>query len=116
MKYKKKIMIKKFASEYIKNGENGKRAYMTIKPNAKPNSAQVEASRLLSKPIVKEEIARLMPSDSIVSEQIVNAITQQPEHTITWSEKHNYITTALKLKGYLNDTPHNNVNVALIIE
>ena len=117
IKRKKDIVAIKFANEYIRNGENGKRAYMAIKPDAKPTTAAVEASKLLNKPNVQSEIAKLMPSDSIVSEQIVKAITQQPNDNITWSEKHSYITTALKLKGFLNkDEPSSATNIAFFID
>ncbi|MEB3215561.1 MAG: terminase small subunit [Nostocales cyanobacterium 94392] len=114
-KKKTKIHHQRFAHEYIKHGQNGVKAYLAIRPDAKYNSASVEATRLLRKPNVRQAIDNLMPSDVVISEQIKTAITQEPKHPITWSEKHQYINTALKLKGYMNDTNDKNVNIALVI-
>lgn len=39
-----------FCLEFLKNGENAKRAYMAVHPKAKERTAEVEGSKLLRKP------------------------------------------------------------------
>ena len=47
-----------FINEYLKNGRNGRQAWLTIHPHSRIDNADVQASRRLSKVKVQEEIAR----------------------------------------------------------
>ena len=48
-----------FCQEYVANNYVGKTAYMKAYPNAKPKSAQVEASRLLKRQDIKDYISEI---------------------------------------------------------
>lgn len=48
-----------FCQEYLVD-LNGTQAYLRVKPGAKPASARVEASRLLAKPNIQDQIAKLI--------------------------------------------------------
>lgn len=52
-----------FCQEYVVD-LNGTQAYLRVKPGAKPASAKVEASRLLSKPNIQAGIAKLIAERS----------------------------------------------------
>lgn len=54
---------KQFIAEYIKNGQNGTKAYLTVRPGISERSAAVCATRLLRKPEVIEEINKAVGRD-----------------------------------------------------
>lgn len=47
-----------FIAEYLKNGQNGTKAYLALRPNGNERSASVSANRLLKKPSVIEAIQK----------------------------------------------------------
>jgi hypothetical protein len=51
------LLEQRFSAEYIKD-MNGTKAYLRVKPNAKATTAATEASKLLGKPKIQDEIAR----------------------------------------------------------
>ena len=53
------IRQKRFAKEYIANGCNSKKAYLSISPNVTENTAQVEGGEYLRKPLVTQYIKLL---------------------------------------------------------
>jgi phage terminase small subunit len=62
----------RFVAEYIKNGNNGTKAYLAIKPTVSPNSAAVSAHRLLQKTSVMnalEDITDKSKEEAIASKQ-----------------------------------------------
>lgn len=102
-----------FADAYVKNGMNATQSYLAISPMVKETTANVEGSKYLRKPKVIKAIADRMPSDSRLANILSDALNEKPKQDIDWSTKHKYLTTALKLKGYLSDTHNTQVNVGL---
>ena len=60
-----------FLNEYFRNGQNATQAYRTVHPNVRYNTAQVQSSRLLSKPIVQHEIARRVQYDGGITKELL---------------------------------------------
>ena len=54
-----------FITEYLRNGRNGKQAYLVVHPGIKANSAEVGAARLLGQAKVREELARRLALASV---------------------------------------------------
>lgn len=54
-----KPIEERFCWEYVHRSENGTRAYLVTHPKVKESTAQVESSKLLSKPIIKSRIASI---------------------------------------------------------
>ncbi len=72
-----KHWVTAFIAEYAKNGGNGTQAYLTVRPKNNPNSAGVEASKLLSQPMVQSALdkeyarggaSRLAATDTLLVE------------------------------------------------
>lgn len=106
-----------FPVEYVKNGFNGTRAYLAIRPNASTETARVEASKTLAKHNVKKAIADLLPSDRYHRDIIKKALDQEVEMPMSWGDKHKFLRTSLELKGHLvGDKGRSSVNIGLIIE
>jgi hypothetical protein len=61
-KNKSEVLMKhteeQFVIEFLKNGGNGKKAYLTVKPNSSEKSAKVSACKLLKKPAVIDAIQK----------------------------------------------------------
>ncbi len=53
-----KHWVTMFIAEYATNGENGLQAYLTVKPSVTPETAKVEASKLLTQPNVRSALQR----------------------------------------------------------
>lgn len=62
-----------FVNAYMKNGQNGTQAYLSIHPHAKPDSARAEAPRVLAKPCVQEEIARRIAAEGGITRELVTS-------------------------------------------
>lgn len=117
MKKNRELLERQFPLEYIANGLNGTRAYKAIKVNATEQTARVEASRLLAKPNIQKTILELLPSDEVESRVIKQALSTKPRKEMSWGEKHRYLETSLKLKGYLKDNSNtNNIQVNMVIK
>jgi hypothetical protein len=54
-----KPAVERFCWEFVLRGENGARAYRTVKPTVKESTARVEASKLLTKPDVNQRITQI---------------------------------------------------------
>ena len=104
-----------FADAFLKNGLNATKAYEIISPDVTKQSAGELGHRQLKRVEVQRSIAERLPSDVVLSREIKRAISAETPKNIDWKGKHRFIETALKLKGYLNDKPQSNVNVALVI-
>lgn len=62
-----------FCDEYIKNGGNGKQAYLTAYNSNSPVSATIEASRLLDNPEIQKQLEKLRkPIEKAVKRKILN--------------------------------------------
>ena len=63
----------RFCEEYLKNGGNGKQAYLTAYDSNSPTSAAIEASRLLDQENIQEYLAKLRkPIEKAVKRKIIN--------------------------------------------
>lgn len=110
---KLKPFHKDFVREYIACGYIGQRAYLKLKPYVKPKTAQVEASKLLSLPIVKEELQRLSERRECSSLASREGLIQEAHRIGGKAEEEGAFGAALKgveLKAKLNrlferDTP-----------
>src|SRR3990167_6835202 len=94
-----------FLNEYFRNGQNATQAYRTVHPNVRYNTAQVQSSRLLSKPIVQDEIARRVEYDGeITKERLVSDLLYYRDLA---RQKQDYVAGAsiamacAKLAGFL---------------
>lgn len=105
-----------FPAEYIRQGMNGTRAYLAIKPQVKVETARAEAPLILAKPSVRQAIMDMLPSDDVESKVIKDAFKAKRPDKIDWKDLHKYTELSLKLKGYLNTETKGNVNIGIIIE
>lgn len=110
------IKDKLFAAETLKTNGNITKAYQEIYPKATYHSARVLSSRKLAKVSTQKAIQKLLTKDNVEASVIKQALSKKSPDTIKWSEKHQYLETSLKLKGYLdNKDKGNNTNIAIII-
>jgi len=88
-------MEKAFVRAYIENSFNGTRAYLSLKPETKPESAGVMATRMLRKVKVKEEIDRILergePNNQFTREKILGRF----EHLGSLAEKEKQYTASI---------------------
>ena len=62
-----------FCKEYLRNGGNATQAYLTAYDSESPKSAVVDASRLMRRDDIKEQIERLSkPMEKAIVRKIVN--------------------------------------------
>ena len=104
-----------FITEYLSNGRNGKRAYLTVHPGIKACSAEVGAARLLSQAKVQQELATRIKYDGGVTKAFVESSLLKYQQ---WAEDaHDYIAgasicmDAAKLAGFLVDQ-HKDLNAS----
>ena len=116
MKRNRELLERAFPAAYIQQGLNATQAYKQIKRGASYETARVEGSRILAKPAVQKRIQELLPDDSLEAEVIINALQDKPTREINWTEKHKFLETSLKLKGYMTDRPESGTNIGIIIE
>lgn len=105
-----------FPTAYIQQGLNATRAYKQIKTGASYETARVEGSRILAKPAVQKRIQELLPDDSLEAGVIIRALQDKPVREISWTEKHKFLETSLKLKGYTTGGNESSRNIGIIIE
>ena len=112
-----KYKTKEFARNFIEEKGNATQAYLETYPKCKAISARELGSRKLAKDDTQREIVKLLPKDDVEANIIKTALSAHPkEKEISWSDKHQYLATSLKLKGYLNDKDkQGNTNIAIII-
>jgi|SRR3990167_98452 len=91
-------------------------------PTQTNGSVKVQATENMKKPKIKNAIERALIKSNLSEQRITDIISDamgtDTPNTIDWNTKHNYIKTALQLKGYLNkDSNHNTqVNIGLNLE
>ena len=107
----------------VVSGLNPTKSAKIAYPTQTPESAKITAHRNMHKPKIKTAIERALTKANLSEDRIVGVIDEaigtKTPHTIDWNTKHNYIKTALQLKGYLNNKDNNNktqVNVQLNLE
>ena len=116
-KINRQMLEKAYPIEYVNNGFNGTKAYLSVKKGAKPSTARSESTRLSAKPSIQKAIADLLPSDEYHRDKLKEVMDLQPEQPLSYGEKLKYIRTSLELKGKLGgNTNTGNVNIGLIIE
>ena len=110
-----KILHKQFAKEYIANGLNGKRAYMKVK-KAKPQTSVVEASRLLMKPNVQNEIAKLLEENDLKVQDAIRIHKRNMLQDTQLSVSQTAVQDVYKLVGmYGSDSSKPSVTVGIVI-
>ena len=62
-----------FVNEYLRNGQNGSKAYRTVHPHVTSGSADVGAHRTLRRAKVQEELARRLRYDAGITRDFVSA-------------------------------------------
>ena len=91
-------------------------------PTQTNGSVKVQATQNMKNKKIMNAIERALIKSNLSEDRITgvisDAIGTATPHTIDWSTKHQYITTALKLKGYLQNNTINatQVNVGLTLE
>lgn len=110
---KTELRERRFVAEYMQNGNNAQRAYKSISPLVSDKVANVKGSQMVARDSVKKKIEEYLPSDYILASEIHSAIVSKPKKAITWNDKHNFITTALKLKGYINNSNKGNTDIKI---
>ena len=114
-------MEKAFVKAYIENSFNGTRAYLSLKPETKPESAGVMATRMLRKVKVKEEIDRILergePNNQFTREKILGRF----EHLGSLAEKEKQYTASIhanrevaKISGLYDQNSDDSGYIALI--
>jgi len=117
MKRNREFLEKVFPVAYIQQGLNATRAYKQIKCAASYETARVEGSRILAKPAIQRRIQELLPDDGVEAGVIRDALYTKPFKGISWAEKHKFLETSLKLKGYMTaERADNDTNIGIIIE
>jgi len=96
---KLKLKPKQFAKEYIKEKGNGTKAYQKVY-DASYNTAKANASRLLTKDNIKQEIADLIDKqEDGTDEAIVSRIIERAKDTSDKTNATRNDEILLKLKG-----------------
>ena len=113
---------KKFIAKVVE-GNNPTQAAKIAYPFQSYGSQRQAAVQNMRKPKIKNAIERALTKSNLTEQRITDLISDAMEtktpHTIDWNTKHNYIKTALQLKGYLNNKDSKNntqVNVQLNLE
>ena len=95
-----------FITEYIKNGGDGTKAYLSIKPDVKRSSAAVSACRLLKRVTVAVTIGTII-SDSIATrEKLIEEamkIMEKAEEAGDYDSALKAINVIAKMAGYYNE-------------
>ena len=82
----------RFLNAYLSNGGNGTQAYRAVHPAVRYNTAQVQSSRLLSKPIIQQELASRIRYDGEVTKAYVESSLLKYQ---AWAEaKQDYVAGA----------------------
>lgn len=77
-----------------------------------------EMDAVLNRVSVKKEIEKLLPSDQEIARVLAQALNAKTPDYIRWGEKHAFLDTILKLKGYTKADEGNKtqVNIGMVIE
>lgn len=96
---------KAVANEYIANGYQGKLAYLTVKPNVKPITAESASSKMLNSPHVKAYITEKQDkhlAKSIASKDYLIKEAHEIGQEARQQGKLNTALNAVEAKGKLN--------------
>lgn len=108
---------KDFARRFVETKGNASKAAMDVYDVKNDHVARSIGAENLTKPVIIAEIQKLLPSDEKIAQQINAVLDAKAKDAPSWSEKHQFISTALRLKGYLtNDKESGNTNIALVIQ
>lgn len=104
-----------FARHFLTNGGDLRKAFELT--YGKASSIQ-EMDSVLNKPAVRREIDKLLPSDREISRVLSQAMNAKTPEFIRWGEKHAFLDTILKLKGYTKSEGDGKtqVNIGMVIE
>jgi hypothetical protein len=94
-----------FIPAFIASGLNGTRAYLKIKPHVSHTTAQVESSKLLSDPMVKDMLAKRFNKQADKSIASRTYLTTEAHEIGIQARDNGQLGTALsavELKGKLN--------------
>lgn len=76
-----------------------------------------EMDTMLNKPGVMKEIEKWLPSDEDIARVLSEALNARTPDVIRWGEKHSFVDTILKLKGYSKgDEGKSQTNIGIVIE
>lgn len=82
-------------------------------------TARAIASENLTKPIIQNEMQRILRENSVdealITQTVHKALTKTPKKPITWAEKHQYIKFASEMLGYTSEKTSINLNVGMVI-
>lgn len=98
--------------------QSAKQAY----PTQNKNSLKVTATRNMKKPKIKTAIERALVKANLSEDRLTGiideALSRDKPNTIDWNTTHSFLSTALKLKGYLNNNNSIQIqtNIGLDIE
>lgn len=76
----------KFLDEYLSNGFNGTQAYLATYPDTKYKVANVEATKLLAKPSIQDQVRYRLDSQGITDEYALSATKFYIEKGMTEKE------------------------------
>lgn len=100
---------KAIVDNYIANGGNGKQAYLSVRPNAKPNTAAVKACEILKREEVKHYLHQQqnkVSTDSIASREYLikqaHEIGQEAREAKAYVPALNSVELKAKLNGVLD--------------
>ena len=116
--YLETFKYKQFARNYVlTNGDDRKAYLMTFGQGDSPMKMFANANSILQKPEVQLEIQKLLPTEQDLAEVIQSALDAPVPTFIKWSEKHQFVETALKLRGYLKpEAVKTQVNIGMVIK
>jgi hypothetical protein len=84
-----------FAREYVNNGFKGNKAYQHLKPHVQANTAIVNASQMLARANVKEEVQRLIEERDVQSVANKDKLLQEMHQVRQKAYKNNKLQTSL---------------------
>lgn len=97
-----------FVNEYFKNGFNGRKAYMAIRPDVTEGTAGTEATRLLKNPKVRELIERKQEVADIDDNYVLDLMKAYARNGVNNPKFANAGAKAVELlgktRGMLTDT------------
>ena len=105
--------FKQFARNYVLlNGDYVEAFIRTYGPMDDFKQLVRSANEIMEKPEVQMELRDILPTDHNLNDILRGALEAPTPGMMRWSEKHQFLETAFKLKGFLQkDSPNTNVQV-----
>lgn len=115
---KKKREIKEtiFVDELLNNGLNKKEAYKKVYPNTLDKTASIKSTTMFNEPSVQSKLQKLLPTEEQDIKILRAALEAETPTTMSWKDKWKYLEMSLKLKGYLDDKPRNDIKIGLVVQ